>query len=311
MAGETLSVLIPCFNAGAFLEPCLQSARAQSGVEMEVILVDDGSTDGSRERAQAALEGIGRVVYQQRGGASAARNRALDEAQGSLVVWLDADDLLVPGSLQRRVRIFESEPGLQMLVGQYEVFWDFAPSDTEIWPQPPCDSNYVVAGLLTRRNLPHLDAMTFRRDAVVGLGGFDTSLETSEDVDFWLRAWTRLRWRFDECVQARQRMGTYPSASRRPGRVRNYRNQGVVLSRNRELLRRHFGSDAPWRRAYAAWTTDFAEVQLQNHRRSAAIRWAAEAAMRTRSARALKLLAEAAAPRMYGLASRWRRRAVT
>jgi glycosyltransferase involved in cell wall biosynthesis len=292
-----LSVLIPCFNAGAYLEPCLESVKAE--------------LDGSCNRAGHALQRAGRVVTQHRRGASAARNRALHEASGSLVVWLDADDLLVPGTLARRRQIFEQEPGLQMLVGQYEVFWDFAPSRTEIWPQPPCDATYLESGVLSRRNLPHLNAMTFRRDAVRALGGFDTSLGTSEDIDFWLRAWMALTWRFEPGIQARQRMGTYPSASRRPGRVRNYRNQGLVLSRNRRRLRTHFGTDAPWRKAYAAWTTDFAEVQLQNHRRVAAMRGAAEAAMRTRSTRAIKLFAEAAAPRMYDWASRLRKRVVT
>lgn len=306
---HTLSILIPCFNAGEFLQPCLDSVAAQADDRVEVVLVDDGSTDGSAELAIRALDGIGRVIRQNRGGAAAARNRALDAARGTLVTWLDADDLLTPGSIAGRLAIFDGRPDLDMLVGQYEVFWNLQPR-TELWPLPPCDEHYVVTGLLKRRNLPHLDAMTFRRDRLDAVGPFDCSLETSEDLDFWMRAWTTLRWTFIERVLARQRMGSYPSASRRPGRIRNYRNQGRMLERNRALLRSHFGSDGPWRQAYGQWATDFAEVHLQNGRRAGAMRWAAEAALRTRSMRAMKLLAEAAAPRTYDWASRLRKRAV-
>jgi len=305
---HTLSILIPCFNAGEYLQPCLDSVLAQASDRIEIVLVDDGSTDGSRERAIRAVQGRGRVVTQNRGGAAAARNRALDAAQGTLVMWLDADDLLTPGSVDERLAIFDTHPGLEMLVGQYEVFWDHQPSRTELWPLPPCDEHYLVTGLLTRRNLPHLDAMTFRRDRLAAVGPFDRSLDTSEDLDFWMRAWTTLSWKFVERVLARQRMGTYPSASRRPGRIRNYRNQGLMLERNRSRLRQHFGSDGPWRRAYGQWTTDFAEVHLQNGARGGAMRWAAEAALRTRSMRAVKLFAEAAAPTIYDRASRLRKR---
>lgn len=307
---DTLSILVPCFNAGEFLQPCLDSVAAEATDRVEVVLVDDGSTDGSRERAAHALRGIGRVVTQDRGGAAAARNRALQEAAGTLVMWLDADDVLTPGSIEQRLAIFDARPDLDMLVGQYEVFWEDLPSRTELWPLPPCDDTYVVAGLLTRRNLPHLDAMTFRRERLQAVGPFDRSLDTSEDLDFWMRAWTTLSWTFVERVLARQRMGTYPSASRRPGRIRNYRNQGLMLERNRSRLRRHFGSDVPWRRAYGQWATDFAEVHLQNGHRGGAMRWAAEAAMRTRSMRAVKLFAEAAAPRAYDWASRLCKRAL-
>jgi hypothetical protein len=307
---HTLSILIPCFNAGEYLQPCLDSVRAEANDRVEVVLVDDGSTDGSRERAVRALQGIGRVVTQTRGGAAAARNRALDEARGTLVAWLDADDLLTPGSTGERLAVFDSHPDLDMLVGQYEVFQDRLPSRPELWPLPPCDEHYIVTGLLRRRNLPHLDAMTFRKGRLDAVGRFDHSLETSEDLDFWMRAWTTLSWTFVERVLARQRMGTYPSASRRPGRIRNYRNQGLMLERNRPRLRQHFGSDGPWRQAYGLWATDFAEVHLQNGDRAGAMRWAAEAALRTRSMRAVKLLAEGAAPRIYDWASRLRKRAL-
>jgi hypothetical protein len=83
-----------------------------------------------------------------------------------------------------------------------------------------------------------------------------------------------------------------------------------MLERNRPRLRQHFGSDGPWRQAYGLWATDFAEVHLQNGDRAGAMRWAAEAALRTRSMRAVKLLAEGAAPRIYDWASRLRKRAL-
>ena len=150
--------------------------------------------------------------------------------------------------------------------------------------------------------------MTFRRRALATVGPFDATLETAEDLDFWVRAWTRLRWAFIERVLARQRQGTYPSASRRPGRVRTYGNQAVFLRKNRALIRSHFGDDRPWQWAYGQWATDYSQVLMTSGRRWQAVRWAAEAAARTRSPRAMKLLAESAWPGLYAVAAAVHRR---
>ena len=101
-----VSVLVPCFNKQPFVAETLDSALAQSLPDIELIVVDDGSTDGSREVLRR-YEGRAKVLYEPNRGASAARARALREARGRYVQYLDADDVLLPFALEQRVAALE------------------------------------------------------------------------------------------------------------------------------------------------------------------------------------------------------------
>ena len=99
MSAPFVSILIPCHNAAPWLATTLESALAQSWPHREIILVDDGSTDGSLALAQTfAGRGV-RVFAQPNSGASAARNHAIRESHGDFLQFLDADDLISPGKL--------------------------------------------------------------------------------------------------------------------------------------------------------------------------------------------------------------------
>lgn len=89
-----VSILIPAYNAEKWIDETIQSALNQTWPSKELIIVDDGSTDNTLARARRYERGMVKVVSQQNRGASAARNRALSQAQGDYIQWLDADDLL-------------------------------------------------------------------------------------------------------------------------------------------------------------------------------------------------------------------------
>ena len=312
MTLPTLSLLIPCYNAGPYLAECLDSILPQLADGIECIVVDDGSTDGSADvvtrRAGARLK----LLRQPNGGVAAARNRAFAESSGELIAWFDADDVLAPGSLETRRRVFAERPALDMLMGQYEVF-DMDTGGRETFPQPPVGEDYVVAGLLRRRNLPHMNALTFRRRAIETIGGFDSALRVCDDWDLWVRAFGQLRWHFVERCQAYQRQGSFDSLTRRGGRLETYREQGDMLKRNRARLRQLLGSDRPWRHAYAAFAADLSLMLLLAGRRRDAAAWAirgfpgADGATR---GRLLRYLAEAAWPAGHRLAGSLYRRVV-
>lgn len=97
--GALVSILIPCHNAAPWLTETLESALAQTWTEKEIILVDDGSTDRSLDIARTFEPRGVRVLTQRNAGASAARNRALAEARGGFIQYLDADDLLAPNKI--------------------------------------------------------------------------------------------------------------------------------------------------------------------------------------------------------------------
>jgi glycosyltransferase involved in cell wall biosynthesis len=101
-----VSVLVPCYNKRVYLEETLQSVYAQTYRDWELIVVDDGSTDGSPQILQRHADRL-RVILQANRGASAARQRALDAARGRYIQYLDADDLLLPDALAHRVAALE------------------------------------------------------------------------------------------------------------------------------------------------------------------------------------------------------------
>lgn len=96
-----ISVIVPCYNAERYLNVCLESLKAQKSPEIEFIMIDDGSTDGTGAKldAFAAAESRAKVVHTPNGGVSAARNRGIDLAQGRYLAFVDADDALEENSL--------------------------------------------------------------------------------------------------------------------------------------------------------------------------------------------------------------------
>ena len=103
VAPELVSILIPAYNAERWVAKAIRSALDQTWPRKEIIVVDDGSTDGTLSTARAFERGTVKVVTQPNQGAPAARNRALDLAQGDYMQWLDADDLLEPHKISRQM----------------------------------------------------------------------------------------------------------------------------------------------------------------------------------------------------------------
>src|SRR5438128_8633466 len=106
-----VSILIPVYNAESFVADAIQSALDQTWPAKEIIAVDDGSTDRSAEVLKSFAPRI-KVIEQENRGASAARNRALREAQGEFIQYLDADDLLAPNKIKIQMnRLLAESPG--------------------------------------------------------------------------------------------------------------------------------------------------------------------------------------------------------
>jgi hypothetical protein len=272
----TASVIVPCYNGRRFVADAVRSVLDQAAAGVECVIVDDGSKDGSPEFIEETFGPVVRVVRQKNAGAAAARNRGFAESTGELVIWLDADDTLAPGTLAGRRRAFADDSTLEMLVGQGRIV-DVDTGEEEVSPQAPCGPDYLFRDLLNRRNLPHSNVLTFRRAAAARAGLYDTGLKIGEDFVFWVRAWATLRWRFVEEVQAIQRVGGFPSLSKSRGKFFFYDQVGEALHRVRPFLREHTGSDAAWRRAFAEYAADYALLHLNRGNRGRAWRWATRA----------------------------------
>ena len=148
----TISVIIPCYNGLPYVCEAIQSVLVQANKHVECVAVDDGSTDGSASVIQNDFGRRVRVIRQANAGAAAARNRGIAETTGDLILWLDADDRLLPETISLRCRAFEEDPALEMLVGVTE-FVNTATGFRYLTPKT-CGPDYLASGLLRRGNCP-------------------------------------------------------------------------------------------------------------------------------------------------------------
>lgn len=168
---ELVSVIVPAYNAEAYLREALDSVFAQDWHAFEVIVVDDGSSDGTAAVARS-FEQV-RYIRQENAGAAAARNTALAAARGAFVANFDADDVLPPTRLSLQARYLLEHPQVGCVLGRQE------------WIDPPeWFTRDAVYGELD--GIPLSSAM-FRREVISALGGYDTAFTVGEDTDVLIR----------------------------------------------------------------------------------------------------------------------------
>lgn len=179
MAGPLVSVLVPCFNHGAFIREAIQSVLDQTLPDAEVIVVDDGSTDPETCGVLGSLNvPRTRVLRTANQGLPAARNFAARHAQGRLLCALDADDRLAPLWFERAVAVLDARPDVAFVSHWLQTFGD------EHWTWNPASCE--LPALLARNTVN--GAALVRREAFDAVGGYDASMRDGcEDWDFWLR----------------------------------------------------------------------------------------------------------------------------
>lgn len=173
-----VSVVVPCFNLGAYLREAIDSVLAQTFQGFEIIVVDDGSTEPETVRELDALSAGTRVIRSENRGLSAARNLGIREGRGAYITLLDADDCFEPAWLERGVDFLDSHPEVAFVSHWLRAFGD------EEWDWTPvrCD-----LGVLLDYNVVNGAAM-FRRSLLDEVGGFDESMRDGcEDWEFWIR----------------------------------------------------------------------------------------------------------------------------
>jgi glycosyltransferase involved in cell wall biosynthesis len=178
-----VSVVIPNHNYGHYLASAIDSVLAQTYPRVEIIVVDDGSTDGSEDVLRAYGARI-RWIRQQRGGVSSARNRGIEEGAGELIALLDADDLWHPEKLDKQV-VLLADPavgmvytGLAYIDGDGRVVGTSAPR----WRGRILKDFMMSLGMTVSGSSPLI-----RRSCFEAVGLFDPALSTSADWDMWRR----------------------------------------------------------------------------------------------------------------------------
>jgi glycosyltransferase involved in cell wall biosynthesis len=172
-----LSVIIPVYNGAEFLPEAIASIRQQSYHPLEIIIVDDGSTDRTAAVAAKLGEDI-YYAYQSNRGPAAARNRGLAMARGDLISFLDVDDLWPPAKLKIQISRLMDDPFVDVVLGRVKFIR--LPGAPEINIQFESPDNTLVNA--------YLGSGVFRKPVFEKVGHFDETLRFSEDQDWFLRA---------------------------------------------------------------------------------------------------------------------------
>jgi glycosyltransferase involved in cell wall biosynthesis len=187
------SIVVPAYNAAAYVESAIRSALLQSEHDLEVIVVDDGSEDDTAARVRRIDDERVRLIEQTNRGPSAARNRGIAAARGDLVVMLDSDDLLLPEYLELMGRALAAAPGAGFA---YTDAWVLDAASGRVRrttmtsnqrpPRTPPNEPAAFFALLLERNFV-CPTVTVRREALGQVGGFDERLWRAEEWELWLR----------------------------------------------------------------------------------------------------------------------------
>ena len=177
-------MVIPVYNQGEFVVGAIESVLAQAYAPIELIVVDDGSTDDTPARLEAFASSA-TILRQPNRGAAAALNRGIRASSGELVCWLSADDEFVAGKIEAQVAAFRAAPDLGLVHTGYQVIdatgnlMDTIAAPVSIHPDP-----FVT---VFWKNSLNGSTVMLRRDVFDASGGFDEALRADVDADMWLR----------------------------------------------------------------------------------------------------------------------------
>ncbi len=194
-----LSVVIPMRNAEPFVAAALRSVLDQAAVDLEAVVVDDGSTDRSADVARGLGDARVKVIDGPRRGISAAFNAGLAAASGEFLARCDADDLYPPGRLARQVAWLEARPDFCAVCGGYATISESGRDVDHPFADGPTPQD-VTAELLAGRGRSHVCAYLFRTDLLRRIGGCREWFQTSEDADLQYRLAGVARIGYDPAV---------------------------------------------------------------------------------------------------------------
>jgi glycosyltransferase involved in cell wall biosynthesis len=188
-----VSILIPAYNAEAWIAETIQSALAQTWARKEIIIVDDGSKDGTLGMARRFASAQVSVVTQENQGAASARNHALARAQGDYIQWLDADDLLSSDKIERQMRLVEAAASPRTLLSCGWGNFIFRTSRARFTPTPLWEDLTPAEWLIRKwENNAHMQTATWltSRELTAAAGPWDRRLMSDDDGEYFSRVIT-------------------------------------------------------------------------------------------------------------------------
>lgn len=268
-----VSVVLPVFNRSRFLQPTLESIQAQSLADLELIVVDDGSTDDTTEVVEraAADDGRIRVVRQANAGAAEARRRGLAQATGEFVALIDHDDRWLPEKLRLQVEALSADSSLGWVYGRCMLVGDEGSplgEFADLYGYPKWEG-WIYRRLLLHQNFIGTYSLPlFRRSVLAQAGDPWAGAGVSDDWDLFLRVAEIAPIGFVDEVLLEYNAGN-PGSQSRTNLERAYRCEEAVMRRHADSVRRLSLRDR-WelrRRLGKRWSFWMKEHGTQAHRR--------------------------------------------
>ncbi|MEG4488434.1 glycosyltransferase [Microcoleus sp. D2_18a_B4] len=222
-----VSVIIPVYNGSRYIVQAVESALGQTFTNLEIIVVDDGSSDRTQQVLQPYFDRI-RYIYQENQGVASARNIACQLAQGEFLAFLDADDYFLPSKLEKQLACFDADPTLDMVQTGWLMVDETGKNIFEMkpWQQAPkLDLESFIIFKCVRPS-----AMMLRRKWWEKLGGFNDNFPLAEDLDFALR----LALKGCKAVWLEEILTCYRQHNS------NIMSSGLPLMKNTEILMKEF-----------------------------------------------------------------------
>jgi glycosyltransferase involved in cell wall biosynthesis len=194
-----ISVIIPCYNYGHLIAETIDSVLHQSYTDVEIIVIDDGSTDNTSEVLNEYADKYKQVKYYkyENAGLGTARNRGLGKATGQYIQFLDADDLIEPGKFELQLKLFTEHPEADVVYSSVRYFKNNAfdlsdrlltywGPDKEWMPKTSGKADAIYTDTF-KGNFAHLSSPLFKKELVDRVGAFDNEISAVADYHFLLR----------------------------------------------------------------------------------------------------------------------------
>jgi len=215
-----VSVIIPAYNAAVYLPHAVESVRAQTYADWEIVIVDDGSTDHTTavvDSYKTRLRDRLQYIHQLNRGVSAARNNGMRAARGEFIALLDADDVWLPHHLQRGVEAMDADPAAGIVHARV-VRIDTRGSVTgQLKVEPKYLSGRIARHIYTRRAHLICSTVVFRKSCLPADGWFDETMRATEDRDLWFRIATSYKVAYLDQVLAHYRLSPSSTTSNLDG----------------------------------------------------------------------------------------------
>lgn len=267
-----VSVIIPTYNYGKYIEKAIDSVLAQTYKDFEIIVVDDGSTDNTKELIETKYRNRIRYFYQENKGAPVARNRGVEESSGQYLAFLDADDIFYPENLGKKVSLLDKREADGFVYSDGYCVNDDTRNKVKCSHWKHNAAYAKLSGDIFLRLLEDFRLQTcaaiIRRQCVLDVNGFDENLHCLQDHDLFLRISARNTCSFiDECLF--EYLGHTGSLSQSTSKLNTYRSKSLIIRKiEREHVQKALLLGTGWKklRAAAYFFDGTIAYDMKNHR---------------------------------------------